>query len=316
MIFHEIYGRYYAAVAEILSRLSEGTLAEQDISKIAAEKAFAESVLKIPDALADGTWPLLFRDEHSCSIKSVLRNNPFQPISLLQKRWLKSILLDARVQLFLPPEIDFSELDGIKPLFSPDDFVYFDRYSDGDNFTDPEYINNFRTILCAIRDKRCVDVSFSGGRGKFHKWECIPLKLEYSSKDDKFRLLINSPQERKFINLGRIKSVKAGRHFSENQLSAAEQQQEKIVCELIDERKALERFMLLFSYLKKETRKIDDNKYEVALFCDKIDESEMIIRILSFGHLVKVVSPESFRHAAAERIMRQLELFRQQSSSK
>ena len=39
MIFHEIYGRYYAAVAEILRRISEGTLAEHDIPEITAEKA-------------------------------------------------------------------------------------------------------------------------------------------------------------------------------------------------------------------------------------------------------------------------------------
>lgn len=71
--------------------------------------------------------------------------------------------------------------------------------------------------------------------------------------------------------------------------------------------------MLLFSYLKKETRKTGDDKYEVTLFCDKDDESEMIIRILSFGYLVKVVSPDSFRRSVAERIRRQIELFRRNS---
>ncbi|MBP5286485.1 MAG: WYL domain-containing protein [Elusimicrobiales bacterium] len=313
MIFHEIYGRYYAAVAEILRRISEGTLAEHDIPEITAEKAFAESVLQIPDALLDGTWPLLYRDADSGRLKSVLRNKPFQPLSLLQKRWLKSILLDDRVQLFLSPETDLKELDNVDPLFTPDDFVYFDRYSDGDDFTGKEYIKNFRTVLRAIKEKRWITVSFSGGRGKHHEWRCIPLKLEYSSKDDKFRLLINSPQERRFINMGRVISVRKGRNFSDKQLSVPERRQEKIVCELTDGRNALERFMLLFSYLKKETRKTGDDKYEVTLFCDKDDESEMIIRILSFGYLVKVVSPDSFRRSVAERIRRQIELFRRNS---
>ena len=50
---------------------------------------------------------------------------------------MKALLLDPRIQLFNP---DMSGLEDIAPLFTPDMVVYYDRYSDGDDYQNPEYI--------------------------------------------------------------------------------------------------------------------------------------------------------------------------------
>ena len=60
--------------------------------------------------------------------------------------------------------------------------------------------------------------------------------------------------------------------------------------------------MLHFSHLKKETRKLDDGRFMVKLYYDKEDRTEMLIRILSFGPVVKVTEPESFIDMIRERL--------------
>ncbi len=318
MIFSEIYGKYYQAVAEILRQAVYGRLTGERLYEISKNKAFAESVLAIPDALTDGTWPFLDGEMRTC-----IKNSPYMPLSLLERRWLKTILADKRIRLFfpdsgmeksseqgaeLPHEIE-QMLEGVEPLFLPEDIVYFDQYLDGDNYDDTEYIRNFRTVLAAIQEKRKIDISFTGGRGKHHRWNCIPIHLEYSAKDDKFRLAIDSPHEQRYINMARVITVSARGKYRPEELHRNFRGKEKLVLELTDERKALERAMLLFSYLKKETRKISDRKYSITLFYDNDDATEILIRVLSFGPMIKVISPDSFKNLLLERIRKQLNLF-------
>ncbi|MDR1629839.1 MAG: hypothetical protein LBS36_06470 [Oscillospiraceae bacterium] len=78
--------------------------------------------------------------------------------------------------------------------------------------------------------------------------------------------------------------------------------------ELTDERNALERVMLHFSDCRKETRRIDDRHYNVTLWYDPKDETEILIRILSFGQMIRVTSPESFINLIKERIFKQQNL--------
>ena len=77
---------------------------------------------------------------------------------------------------------------------------------------------------------------------------------------------------------------------------------------LTDERNALERVMLHFSHLQKETRRLEDGRYEVRLTYEGEDETEILIRILSFGPVLEVVSPQSFLNKMRERIEKQMKL--------
>ena len=54
---------------------------------------------------------------------------------------------------------------------------------------------------------------------------------------------------------------------------------------------------------------MDDKKYRVTLKYDRQDETEMVIRILSFGPVIRVTEPERFASLIKERIERQKELF-------
>ena len=77
---------------------------------------------------------------------------------------------------------------------------------------------------------------------------------------------------------------------------------------LTDERNALERAMIHFSDLEKETVRLDDVHYRVKLCYRKEDETEILIRILSFGPKLYVSGPEEFRNLIRDRLEKQRKL--------
>lgn len=78
-------------------------------------------------------------------------------------------------------------LKDIKPLYREEDFYYFDRYLDGDPIEDPAYRRHFGIILKALQENCVLLVAYEGKQGISH-FEVAPYQIQYSSKDDKFRL--------------------------------------------------------------------------------------------------------------------------------
>ena len=300
MIFSEIYGSYFKAVSAILSKAVDGVLTERELTRTVLENAFGESLVTIPAKLTDGSWPLITTD-----FGTPLQNKPQMPLTTLEKQWLKALLLDPRVRLFDPSE---EGLEDVEPLFTPDQFVYFDRYADGDDYSDPRYIEHFRTIIRAMHEKRKLRVRFHGHRGTRQSYICIPYRLEYSSKDDKFRLITGFRNKPLTVNLSRIDSVEILDPWEEDEYRLPHEREKELVMELYDTRNALERAMLHFSDLEKETERIDDRRYRITLHYRQGDETEILIRILSFGPVLKVIEPESIVSQIRERLTKQMAL--------
>ena len=63
------------------------------------------------------------------------------------------------------------------------------------------------------------------------------------------------------------------------------------------------------SFEKRAERDLESGGCTVSMYFDKSDETEMLIRILSFGAAVEILSPPDFRRQAAERVAKQAELF-------
>ena len=300
MIFSEIYGSYFKAVSAILSKAVDGVLTERELTRTVLENAFGESLITIPARLTDGSWPLITED-----FGTPLQHKPQMPLTTLEKQWLKALLLDPRVRLFDPSE---EGLEDVEPLFTPDQFVYFDRYADGDDYSDPRYIEHFRMIIRAMHEKRKLRVCFHGHRGTRQSYICIPYRLEYSSKDDKFRLITGFRNKPLTVNLSRIDSVEILDPWEEDEYRLPQEREKELVMELYDTRNALERAMLHFSDLEKETERIDDRRYRITLHYRQGDETEILIRILSFGPVLKVIEPETMVAQIRERLIKQMAL--------
>lgn len=301
MLFHEIYGVYYHTLSRILDAAIEGSLTEDRLTKLIRENAFGESILTVLPALKSGRWQLLTSD-----LRTPIRKNPVLPLTVAEKRWLKAITLDKRFALF---GVEISGLCGVEPLFTPEDVCIFDRYGDGDPYDDPNYQRNFHIILAALWEKVPLSVEYEGKRGKSYG-TVLPVKLEYSEKDDKFRLLTVGHRVLRTLNLSRISfcqptdmRIRGSVHDR-----GGVQSDQVLVMELEDVRNGLERVNLHFSHFEKETERIGERRYRLRLHYDQSDETELLIRVLSFGPVLKVVEPESFVELIRERLRKQTEL--------
>lgn len=296
MLFHEVYGAYFSAVSEILRHAVSGELTPELMKQICDKKAFSESFLKIIPALTGGEWQLLNSD-----LSTPLKSPPTTPLTLLQKRWLKAISLDPRMKLF---GAEWGFLDGVQPLFRPEDIVYFDRYLDGDPFGDPHYISVFRTALEGVRSGSAAEIMYHSAKGNTRRLKCRLQGLEYSEKDDKFRLNVAGCRNVDMLRLAGIEEILL---CPELYFSQVRQEPQKMLCmeaELTNWRNALERAMLHFAHFERETSHLGGNKYRLKVYYSENDETEMLIRVLSFGPMMRVYAPDSL----VEEIRRRLTL--------
>lgn len=298
MLFHEIYSTYFQTVAKILTEAVDHLLTTGEINLIIQNNAFEESILNIPESLGVARWQLLKEDG-----TTILGKKPTMPLTILQKRWINAVALDPRVRLFTDHPVVFSD---VEPLFLPEDIYVFDKYSDGDPYEDAEYIRNFRLILDAIKHQYPIQIRIMNRHGKQVTARTVPEYLEYSEKDDKFRLIGTGSKLGNTINLGRIISCEK----CEDEQTAKPGKRNRphpriIIFELVDDRKALERVLMHFAYFEKQVEKIDERKYKVTLHYDKEDETEILIRVLSFGPMIRVVKPAAFINLIKDRLSEQ-----------
>ena len=298
MLFSEVYGSYFNVVAAVLREAVDGSLTEARLEEIVREQAFAESVLSIPVALKQGDWPLLKPD-----LTTPLRHKPSMPLTTLQQRWMKALLSDPRIQLF---ELSAEGLENAAPLYTQDTFVYFDRYTDGDPYEDTVYRTHFKTILAALRQKRWLSLQLKDAAGYCQTWDCIPQRLEYAPKEDRFRVVAFSNQTIRTISVARIEVCTLLAPYDVEAYKPPGPQKETLVLELVDERNTLERAMLHFSHLEKETTRLEENRYRIILRYHQDDEEEILKRILAFGPLIRVLSPNRFLALIRARLDRQI----------
>ena len=333
-IFHEIYGCYYDAVSRILNEAVSRRLTEKKLKHIADKYVFtgqktpsksskksssgrnnkkdfspAAAIKKCLTQKKRGSneinQPLL-----SADLKTLLQNAPEMPLSLMQKRWLKAVLSDRRIKLFGIEEPEW--LRGIEPLFSMEDFVYFDQDLEGDNYSDENYIRNFKTILEALNNGFKLNITYGGKNSNYENANAIPLKLEYSPRNDKFRLFIKNEEDKYFVlNLSKIQEVKLSDQKIEKETAKLPKKEEYIkqLVLILDNsagKHDFSRAMREFSDLKKETEPLGNQKYKITMEYYKDDEEEIVIRIMAYLPYIEVKKPFEVKKKIQEKLRKQL----------
>ncbi|MBR6771173.1 MAG: WYL domain-containing protein [Lachnospiraceae bacterium] len=320
-LFTEIYNCYFQIVDEICKTAQAAPITQKEMISLAARFGFKESAFLIVPRMINN-WNLLEKVPEGYLSK--IDNLEVLPLTILQKRWLKSILMDKRIGLFLDTsqlKILHTYLDKTEPLFEPDDFYEYDRFSDGDDFSCPQYISHFRTLLKAIHQRQYVQIHFYSHKDRPISIVCLPCRLEYSAKNDKFRLLAISKKSSglrqvETINLSRIHRLTLIEQYCEKKISLEDAlkntyYKEPVRLLITTSRNTLERTMLHFANYEKQTKKLDDHHYECLIYYNRMVETELLIEILSFGPTVQVLGPESFLAKIKERIQKQLQLIAQ-----
>ena len=298
MIFSELYSAYFNAVSSILAEAVKHPLQKDMLRDIIEKNAFGESILNMEPAMKDERWQII-RSDGTTPLKHI----PTMPLTTLEKRWLKAISLDPRIRLFSDELPDFPD---VEPLFRPEDISVFDKYSDGDPYEDETYIKHFRLILNAIKGRQPLHIDLTNRKDNMIHMTLMPEYLEYSEKDDKFRLIGSGRRYDETVNVARIVSCKPyNKPFDAVRGERKPGRTEKVEFELYDRRNALERVLMHFAHFEKQAEKIAEDKYRVTVSYHKDDEAEIVIRILSFGPMIKVTAPNRFAELIKERLLNQ-----------
>lgn len=315
-LFSEVYGCYYEVVAAVLRA---APLDRRQIEALVSQRGYGESTLQlIPKLLDEGAWPLLTARDGRYD--SRLRTSPTLPLTLLEASWLKALLADARIRLFLSDD-SFQhlskELADVEPLYRQEDFLCFDRYLDGDPYADEDYRRRFQAILAAMRERAALSIAYTPPKGRPNNGQYIPLQLEYSAKDDKFRVFAAKVRHGRLrgyfsLNLNRITQIEPSPERYDGPLDVEAWRRSRRCAEplqilVTDERNGIERFMVEFSSFEKQSEyDADTNACLVKLWYQKDDETEVLIRLLGFGPVVRVLGPARFVRQLRERIDKQM----------
>lgn len=316
-LFSELYNCYYQIMKSILKKQTALTLLE--LRTCISKAGYEESLLYLIPKLTTDEWDLLKREGDIYLSK--ISEKFYTPLTLLQKSYIKTILQDERIQLFFSNEeyVRLQEIfSDVPALWKPDDFYYYDRFSNRDPYDCPDYQHHFRTLVSAICNKQYVDISYESRTGHRVHHHYLPCRLEYSIKNDKFRLLgIEKSKHNKdrieILNLDRMKEVAllpltASRFPDINQMIRASYYKEPVHLRIHTERNALERTMLQFANYEKNTTKIDDTTYECFIYYNQKMETELLIEVLSFGPMIEVLGNERFLAQLKERLRKQKRL--------
>lgn len=313
-LFSEIYSCYYRVLRHLLC--SQNPLTIKEIYNRICQEGFEESLLSIIPKIEDGSWDL-FKKEGDLYL-SKLSPAFAIPLTDLEKSFLKALLADERILLFLDPEQrkTLNEmLASVRPLWRQEQFYYYDRFTDGDPYEDETYRHNFRLLLEAQKNRQFVDIDYNSPKGNRVHHYYVPICLEYSAKNDKFRLLAlaQNPHRRnklEILNIDRIACAQLtdntlSSFIDINSLIQNSYYQEPLKLHIINKRNALERAMLHFANYEKNTTKIDENTYECQIYYNQSMETELLIEVMSFGPMLTVIGNERFLNILKARLNRQ-----------
>lgn len=313
-LFSEVYNCYFQVIQSLIGK--HGPISEKELNFRIQNDCFEESILYLLPKLTEKGWG--FFEKQDGFLYSNLSDDFYVPLTDLQKSYLKAILMDEKIRLFLDDkEIEDINalLADVSPLYAPDDFYYYDRFSDKDDYTDPDYRKHFQAIITAIQNHEYLDIQYESRLHHIICHNCLPCRIEYSIKNDRFRLLfIEAPLKRhlkvKTLNLNRIKEVApTGQTVKRlpdiNKSLQRAYYREPVRVIIKNGRNALERAMLQFANYEKSTRKLDDDTYECLIYYNKRTETELLIEILSFGPMLKVMGNERFLELLKKRLERQ-----------
>lgn len=265
------------------------------------------------------------------------------PITKIEVRWLLSVLDDPLARVFLSPE----QINVVRKCLSCAPFKveklqidainYFDRYNiEGRISKGKKHIAqkgrvnekdlfHIRALYRAIVNEQKVHIVYRNWEGKKRHATCAPVRIEYSRRDDVFRVwyvhVQNAESKIGIINIPRIVRVEelVGECFDlKEQRKILDKLYDKtmtsIQIEFYQGRKNLpDRILTEFSLWKKKC--VYDPlsyKFTMTLYYSALDEKEILIRLLSYGPYIRVIASEDnyILSEIQDRIKKQREIIR------
>lgn len=329
-LFHEYKNKYFHLVFRILN-LAQNGLYKDEIIRLIEKEEYDEKIIgkdfKTFEGMLLNQYSKIdnfnFLEERDGKYYSILNNEGSIPLkvrfSKLEKSWLNGMIQEPVVQALLGKEtVEKLEDALIEVKEGSNEVIEFTNKVKNDFDIDLEKISkDFYTILEGIINEKPILYSNVDRNGnEYNNQLALPIRIEYSLKDDKFRASLYSLEEQRsiMVNLHTLKEVKIAHNVSSKikredvlkKLKEKKYSEVPITIELEDIRGAMERCFMSFSSFERNSRNISENKYEIDIYYYTFEEDEVIRKIMSLGPYVKVKSPDRVRGIVIDKIKRAL----------
>lgn len=243
------------------------------------------------------------------------------PLTAWELRWLCTVLHDDKLKLFLSSETINKLIalmpDNIKPI-SLSDIIVFDRYHSIGHKPNAGF---FKAIVSALHKCVRLQIKYTDGKGRKYEGTYCPLHIEYSKRDDRFRLYVVDDASKcvHIMNIDGITGINScGSSFDRNDYQKMlsdflQENSGSITVEFIDTKNIPDRLLNEFAPWRKRCELINPETklYSFTLYYHKYDEKDVLIRLMSYGPYIRIVDKDHFVYKELmKRVEKQNELFR------
>lgn len=224
------------------------------------------------------------------------------PLSILEYRWLLTIIDNPKMKLFLSDK----EIGYLKSVLSAGEneakrlplgaIYYTDRFNFSKEARQKE-IEIMNPLLSAIQNHKKVFIEYRSAQGKKQSGVFEPIIIEFSKRDNLFRGYFYSVWNKKIsiMNIARLQSFRVldEEYDYEKALSSLERYRKnntrELTIEFYDEKNVPDRILSEFAPWKKRCVYDRDTKlYKLIIFYQKQDSFELVVRLLGYGSAIRI----------------------------
>lgn len=317
-LFNDYKNRYYRCIQNIINDIYNGEkYTKQDIRRI-LQDAYLEQEFVLVDEFVNGKFFELEGDFAKLRIDS---NIPIR-LNDLEIAYLKMFVEDEEFNKVLDEEI----LTKLKQKLDKIDSLNYNQYWEresidkfGDNLDNLEFRNKIIILEKAILNNKFIKYYSKNRKGDvFEDKIAYPYKIEYSIKNNKYRLIVFGDNRAIKINIDSITKIEIleDKDFSLKDKPISQDEKikefinnkknidEPIVLKIEDNKNTLDRCFNLFSAYDKRYYYDDNNNLILNIYYHDFDEAEIVRDILSLGKSVIVLESKKIRDKVVGRILR------------
>ena len=322
-LFHEYKNKYFHLVFTILSLAKEG-ITEDEIIKLIQENGYNdyEFIDKNRSTFREKILNKCLNEENNLNLLKE-KDGKYYPIiekegeiplkvrfTSLEKQWLKDLIENEKAKILLGEEIVNKLKENLKDVenLAYGNIQITNRTLPEESIEDKDFREKFFTILKGILESKAIIYTNIDRNGNVYKNQrAIPIRIEYSLRDEKFRVSFYSIEEKRPVMtvMDNLTKVSLGDKVSRKDIFSKIKNKyvdKPIILQVKDERSAMERFFMSFSSYERYARVIEKDVYEIELYYYSFQKEEIIRKIISLGPYVKVKSPENIVETIMERI--------------
>ncbi|WBW98625.1 WYL domain-containing protein [Oceanirhabdus sp. W0125-5] len=332
-LFHECKNRYFRLIFLILSLAKEG-LSKEEVIKLIEDGEYDEKVigkdfktfkgLLLNEYNQDENFNLLMANDEL--FYPVINHEPDQilPVRLtvVEKQWIKRLIDEPMVKVLLGESLVQKLEQSLSDVNCIGNINMIERTYTANNDISIDYSkfhDDFHTILKGIVENKPIRYSNVDKWGnRYENKLSLPIRIEYSLRDDRFRVSMYSLEENRpiMVNLHTIEQLELVHDMKPNidreevfkLLKEKKYAKEPIILEVTDERAAMERCFMCFSGFERSSRTLGENKYEIKLNYYTFEEDDVIRKLIALGPFVKVISPQRVIDVIVSKIKKAMEM--------